>query len=100
MTEADKMIAKTITNDCFACPASWSGVLTDDRRWRARYRWGVLRFTVDADQNRMSIFSKDAPEVEEEFELGGEYDGVIEFDEVRETLAEHIDFNQAEWVQE
>lgn len=89
---------KTIVQDCFACPSSWSGLLEDGRHWRARYRWGVLRFTVDADRNTMSVFSEATPEVEEEIRLGDEYDGVCSFADVQRALAEKIDFSTVEEI--
>jgi hypothetical protein len=91
--------AKTITQDCWGCPASWSGLLTDGRNWRARYRWGVLMFMVDADSAKMSVFSRAAPDILEEFTLGDEYDGSIDFEKVEEALAEHIDFGTVEWIE-
>ena len=90
--------AKTITNDCFACPASWSGMLNDGRHWRARYRWGTLRFSVDNDPNRMSVFSHVSPEILEEMEVGDEYDGSMSYEEMVGHLSNHISFSQVEWI--
>lgn len=90
----ERVIALTISKDCDACPSAWSGLLTDGRHWRARYRWGVLRFTVDRDPNKMSVFSREDAEVLQTYRLGGEYDGAISFEEVRQTLINDIDFSR------
>lgn len=89
--------AKTITQDCFACPSSWSGLLEDGRHWRVRYRWGWLRFTVDADPNTMSVFSRVEPEVLEEMQVGDEYAGTMDYEEMQGHMAAFIDFSRAEW---
>lgn len=93
------LVAKTITLDCPACPTSWSGVLEDGRHWRARYRWGVLRFSVDVDANNLSVFSKTEPEIREEFHLGDEWDGALDYDTMQNTLAELIDLRAANKVE-
>ncbi len=91
------MKAKTIEQDCYGCPSSWSGELEDGRHWRVRYRWGVMRLTVDANPNTMSVFSQTAPEVLEEVEYGDEFDGMCGLDEVIETFGHLIDLGSAEW---
>lgn len=87
--------AKTIEQDCFACPSSWSGQLTDGRNWRARYRWGYLRFVVDPDPNKLSVFSQEPAEICEEFQLGDGLDGFLEYDKMRDALSHLIDLSDA-----
>jgi len=86
--------AKTIEQDCIACPSSWSGLLTDGRRWRVRYRFGELRFTVDSDADKLSVFSKECPEVFESIDHGDSLDGMISFEEMQNLVSEWIDFSK------
>ena len=97
------LVAKTVMQDCFACPSSWSGLLEDGRHWRARYRWGWLRFTVDKDPSKMSVFSADPPEIVELKEVNkDEYSGTMAYDELLEYLKETIDLSKAKavWLDE
>lgn len=68
---------KTIEKSCDACPSYWSGETMDGRKWRARYRWGYLSVTVDRDENKLSLFSKDPPEVDWGYQFGEPLDGCM-----------------------
>jgi hypothetical protein len=47
----------------------------------------------------MSVFSREEPEVLEEMQIGGEYDGSMDFEEMQRHVAEFIDFRWAEWTE-
>lgn len=79
----DPLYAKTIEQTCFACPSAWTGLLQDGRVWNVRYRWGYLTFSTE---DGMDYSEK----------IGDEYDGSIDFDQVKLRLSHLICFNQAE----
>jgi hypothetical protein len=87
--------AKTAEQTCYACPSAWSGQLEDGRQWHARYRWGWLTFSVDADPNKLSVFSDEPSEIYHEFQLGGDLDGTLEYEVMRDTLEDLIDLSDA-----
>ncbi len=71
--------------DCgTACPAQWEGRTDDDRPVYVRYRWGYLSVCVgppggDADSAVGGV------EVHGE-QIGDEYDGFIEWEQVRDRI--------------
>jgi len=56
---------------CDACPTQWSGKLANGADVYVRYRWGCISFSVDG----IVLFND---------EIGGEYDGVCDWNDVVE----------------
>ena len=67
-----------------ACPAQWEGRTDDDRPVYVRYRWGYLSVRVGPPGGDTSS-AVTGVEVHGE-QVGGEFDGAIEWRQVRDRI--------------
>ena len=82
-----------VVRTCTACPAQWAGVLSDGRKFYARYRWGRFGFGVGntADQAVDNCKYPEPP--------ADPFDGFMK-DSVFQKLMEQygFDFTHAKWT--
>ena len=63
---------------CEACPSQWEGYTDKHEPVYIRFRWGYLFVKIDDKE----IFGK---------KLGGEYDGVLSFEQLKKELEGKLD---------
>jgi hypothetical protein len=66
---------------CFACPTTYDFVLDVGNRGYLRYRHGTWRIVVHVEDGEDLVVSG---------QEGGPYDGHMDYDRVRDLLAEHL----------
>lgn len=77
---------------CDACPSQWEGKLDDERMFYCRYRWGVFYISVSdgpTDRGLDAVTRNYIMEVE----YGGEMDGCMSTEEMKELSKEHMDWS-------
>lgn len=67
-----------LNKTCVACPTMWEGKTDKGERFFARFRWGILR----AELNNKTFYEE---------QIGDEYDGVMETDELVNILKLDVD---------
>lgn len=77
---------------CDACPSQWEGKLDDGRMFYCRYRWGTFYISVSdrpTDRRLDAVSNNYIMEVE----YGGEMDGCMSTEEMKELSKEHMDWS-------
>lgn len=78
-----KIKSDSVEKTCSACPSQWEAETVDDRFVYVRYRWGVLR--VELADSKDDWWGRRGKIYYCSEEIGGPFDGEIDWDEVRET---------------
>lgn len=81
---------KKLERTCFACPSQWEGELEDGRMIYIRYRYGYLYVKIsEGTTNNIS----DTVKGEQIFQkcIGGNYDGVMDDEEMLSILKNVIE---------
>lgn len=76
---------------CLACPSQWEGKTNDNREIYIRYRWG--RLSIDLGQEGVEhLKHSDLRGMNVLFEekIGDEFDGVLEYEELKGLLATRL----------
>lgn len=87
---APRYVIASLERTCYACPSQYEGKLVDGRVFYMRYRWGILSVRVAARDE--DLFTSEDIIVYCET-IGGEFEGVLNEDELIEKLSHLFDFS-------
>lgn len=86
---APRYVIASMERTCYACPSQYEGKLVDGRVFYMRYRWGMLSARVAARDE--DLFTSEDTVVYCE-RIGGEFQGLLDEDELTEKLSHLFDF--------
>lgn len=84
-----------VKNTGGACPSQWEGITDDDRAVYVRYRWGYLSVCVGKAGDHTEFAGVEGEEVYGE-QVGGGFDGVMDYTELIEHTKDVIEFPERE----
>lgn len=80
---------KEIMQTCRACPSQWEGYTEDNRQIYVRYRWGYLSVRVGPENDHEEFAAVRGNEIFGQ-QLGGEYAGILCYDELQDVTRDRI----------
>ena len=87
-----KLNVVKLRKTCMISPSQWEGKLDDGRMIYIRYRFGTLYIYVSKNKtNNISDCFKNSPIYEER--IGGAYDGLLEFDDLKKHTKDIIKYS-------
>jgi len=81
---------KKLERTCFACPSQWEGELEDGRMIYIRYRWGCLEVSISGNATDDISDAVKGETIFQEY-IGGDYDGVMDNEEMLSILKDVIE---------
>jgi hypothetical protein len=88
---------KSIVCTCGACPVQWEGLTEDNKFFYLRYRCGNLKFGIWENEEEFMDIKVNRDYLYNE-KIGGDYDGVISIDQLKEKLKDLVIFPDNDFI--
>lgn len=88
----EALVIQRIEMTCGACPTQWEIKLECGKMAYIRYRWGYLSLRISTVETDNIMFAVGGREIYGK-QLGGEFDGTISYEQMKDELGHLLDFS-------